>query len=86
MSDKTTTPNETNDAAPNQPPTEALAVVRIEGQEIPLNCAIAADDNLLKAALSPHYPSIQNASITRETVKGTMTVSIVKRAQQKGRI
>ena len=60
------------------------AVVKIEGQEFPLDVCIAADDNLLKAALSPHYPSIKNASISRETRAGQMIVSIVKKAEHKG--
>jgi hypothetical protein len=50
------------------------AIVKIEGQEFPLDVAIAADDNLLKAALTPHYPSIKNAQITRETRAGQMIV------------
>ncbi len=62
----------------------ATAVVKIEGQEFPLDVAIAADDNLLKAALSPHYPSIKNAQISRETRAGQMIVSIVKKAEHKG--
>ena len=69
------------------PETEAVAataIVKIEGQEFPLDVAIAADDNLLKAALSPHYPSIKNAQISRETRAGQMIVSIVKKAEHKG--
>ncbi len=62
----------------------ATAIVKIEGQEFPLDVAIAADDNLLKAALSPHYPSIKNASISRETRAGQIIVSIVKKAEHKG--
>lgn len=62
----------------------ASAVVKIEGQEFPLPTSIAADDELLKAALSPHYPSIKNAQISRETRAGQMIVSIVKRAEHKG--
>jgi len=62
----------------------ASAVVKIEGQEFPLPASIAADDELLKAALSPHYPSIKNAQIARETRAGQMIVSIVKRAEHKG--
>lgn len=60
------------------------AVVKIEGQEFPLPVSVAADDELLKAALSPHYPSIKNAQISRETRAGQMIVSIVKRAEHKG--
>ena len=64
--------------------TATTAIVKIEGQEFPLDAAIAADDNLLKAALSPHYPSIKNANISRETRAGQMIVSIVKKAEHKG--
>ena len=60
------------------------AVVKIEGQEFPLPVSIAGDDELLKAALSPHYPSIKNAQISRETRAGQMIVSIVKKAEHKG--
>ena len=60
------------------------AVVKIEGQEFPLDVAIAEKDDLLKAALSPHYPSIKNAQISRETRAGQMIVSIVKKAEHKG--
>jgi hypothetical protein len=60
------------------------AVVKIEGQEFPLPVSVAASDELLKAALSPHYPSIKNAQISRETRAGQMIVSIVKRAEHKG--
>lgn len=41
----------------------ASAVVKIEGQEFPLPVSVAANDELLKAALSPHYPSME-ASIS----------------------
>lgn len=64
--------------------TATTAIVKIEGQEFPLDVAIAADDDLLKAALSPHYPSIKNAQISRETRAGQMIVSIVKKAEHKG--
>lgn len=65
--------------------TVTTAIIKIEGQEIPLDAAIASDDNLLKTALSPHYPSIKNAQITRETTAtGEMIVSIVKKAEHKG--
>lgn len=60
------------------------AIVKIEGQEFPLDVAIAEKDELLKTALSPHYPSIKNAQISRETRAGQMIVSIVKKAEHKG--
>ena len=63
---------------------DPVAVIKIEGQEFPLHASIASDDNLLKTALSPHYPSIRNAQITRETRAGQLIVSIVKRAEHKG--
>ncbi len=62
------------------------AIIKIEGQEIPLAGSLAADDGLLKAALSPYYPSIKNAQISRETLmSGQMIVSIVKKAEHKGK-
>jgi hypothetical protein len=60
------------------------AIVKIEGQEFPLDARVAEKDDLLKAALSPHYPSIKNAQISRETRAGQMIVSIVKKAEHKG--
>jgi hypothetical protein len=71
--------NETTEA------TATTATVKIEGQEFPLDIAIASDDHLLKTALGPHYPSIKNAQISRETRAGQLIVSIVKRAEHKGR-
>jgi len=64
--------------------TQQLAVIKIEGQEFPLPVSVASNDDLLKTALSPHYPSIKNAQISRETRAGQMIVSIVKRAEHKG--
>lgn len=79
------TANDSEAANPQETETVATsAVIKIEGQEFPLDVAIASDDNLLKTALSPHYPSIKNASITRETRLGEMIVSIVKKAEHKG--
>ena len=75
---------EKNEEAEPTTAAATTAVVKIEGQEFPLDARVAADDNLLKAALSPHYPSIKNAQISRETRAGQMIVSIVKRAEHKG--
>lgn len=72
------------EAAPAEAAAAATAVVKIEGQEFPLDARVAEKDELLKAALSPHYPSIKNAQITRETRAGQMIVSVVKRAEHKG--
>ncbi len=80
-----TATKETANAKPQENELSASeAVIKIEGQEFPLDVVIAADDNLLKAALSPHYPSIKNANISREIRAGQMIVSIVKKAEHKG--
>lgn len=86
--EETATPAANNEtpAENSRETTATTAVVKIEGQEFPLDVAIAADDNLLKTALSPHYPSIKNAQISRETVEpGQLIVSIVKKAEHKGK-
>lgn len=64
--------------------TEAMAVIKIEGQEFELETALAQDDKLLKTVLQPHFSSVENANITRETKDGRLTVTIVKKAQHKG--
>lgn len=91
VTNETTATEETTNAAetaeieePNAEAEPTTAFVKIEGQEFPLDLAIAKDDNLLKVALSPHYPSIKNAQISRETRAGQMIVSIVKKAEHKG--
>ncbi len=73
------TQNEAADAVP-----ASTAIIKIEGQELPLDVKIAADDNLLRAALSPYYPSIKNAQISRETRSQQLIVSVVKKAEHKG--
>ncbi|MEP6903421.1 MAG: hypothetical protein ABJA66_16970 [Actinomycetota bacterium] len=57
---------ENNNQAADAP--SATAIIKIEGQEFPLDVKIAADDNLLKTALSPHYPSIKNAQVSKRKV------------------
>lgn len=64
--------------------TEIMAVIKIEGQEFPLEAVLAEDDKMLKTVLQPHFSSIENANITREVKNGQLIVSIVKRAQHKG--
>lgn len=64
--------------------TEKIAVIKIEGQEFPLEAVLAEDDRILKTVLQPHFSSIENANITREVKNGQLIVSIVKRAQHKG--
>jgi hypothetical protein len=67
---------------PVSPAPEAL--VRIEGQEIPLKEEIVASDALLKKVLRPYYPAIMNASITRRREGERLIATIVKRADYKG--
>ena len=64
--------------------TEKMAVIKIEGQEFPLETVLAEDDKMLKTVLQPHFSSVENANITREVKNGQLIVSIVKRAQHKG--
>ncbi len=64
--------------------TEAMAVIKIEGQEFELETALAQDDKLLKTVLQPHFSSMENANITRDVKDGKLTVTIVKKAQHKG--
>ena len=64
--------------------TEKMAVIKIEGQEFPLEAILAEDDKMLKTVLQPHFSSVENANITREVKNGQLIVSIVKRAQHKG--
>lgn len=64
--------------------TERTAIIKIEGQELELEAALAQDDKMLKAVLQPYYSSVENATITRDVKEGKLTVSIVKKAQHKG--
>jgi hypothetical protein len=65
--------------------TEPKATIKIEGQEFELETVIANDDKLLKTVLQPHFSSVENATVTREVKNGKLTVSIVKKAQYKGK-
>ena len=65
--------------------TEPKATIKIEGQEFELETVLAEDDKLLKTVLQPHFSSVENASITREVKNGKLIVSIVKKAQYKGK-
>jgi hypothetical protein len=63
---------------------EKMATIKIEGQEFELEAELAQDDKMLKTVLQPHYSSVENANITRETKDGKLTVTVVKKAQHKG--
>lgn len=64
--------------------TERTAIIKIEGQEIEIEAALAGDDKMLKAVLQPYYSSVENATITRDVKEGKLIVTIVKKAQHKG--
>jgi hypothetical protein len=81
----TATTSETQPAPP--PPAETStgkAIVKIEGQDVPIAERIAADDTLLKKALRRYYHSINNSTITRKREGGTLIVTVVKRSDYKG--
>jgi hypothetical protein len=61
-----------------------MALIKIDGSELPLDDAIASDDAMLKQALTPYYPGVANSDIKRTTENGQMIVTVVKRAGSKG--
>ena len=58
----------------------------IEGQQIPLDEAIALDDNTLKTAISVYFPEYANADIKRQTTDDTVSIQLVKKAGTKGNV
>lgn len=61
--------------------------VRYDGRDIPMDAAIACDDDLLKQALMPHLGAeIANATISREGEGRQMVVTLTKRAGPKGAV
>jgi hypothetical protein len=64
-----------------------MATVKFEGQSIPVDDEIAADDKLLRDALAMTWPDAKNATFTRtgggETGK-PLTVLVTKKAGTKG--
>lgn len=76
--------NSGNGGAAENLVTERMAIIKIEGQDLELEAALAEDDKMLKAVLQPYYSSVENATITRDVKEGKLTVTIVKKAQHKG--
>lgn len=62
----------------------ALVKLSADGQELSLPDSIANDDAQLKAALTPFYPEMANATIRRETLGGEIIVTMTKQAGTKG--
>jgi hypothetical protein len=64
-----------------------MPILKIDGQELELDEAMAASDELLRQGLAPFYPFMQNALIERKTDKdGQLVIEVVKRAGTKGAI
>lgn len=62
-----------------------MPILKIDGQELELDEAMAASDELLRQGLAPFYPFMQNALIERKTDKdGQLVIEVVKRAGTKG--
>jgi hypothetical protein len=62
----------------------AQIILSGDGMTIELEDEIARNDELLKRALSPHYPDLANALISREQKEGLLKVTVSKRAGPKG--
>lgn len=58
--------------------------VFVEGQTIPVPEDIGSNDESVKRALTPFYPEVANAMITRTEKDGITTITVVKKAGSKG--
>lgn len=64
-----------------------MAIVNIDGKTITLPDEIARSEKLVKAAIAPHYPGVENAQIQiaePATAGGPVVVTVTKRATPKG--
>src|SRR5262245_32253241 len=61
-----------------------MATVVIEGQEVEIEDEIAKDDEMLRTALKTAWPDAANATFTRKTEDGVLTVRVQKKAGTKG--
>lgn len=61
-------------------------IAHIEGQQIPLDEAIASDENTLKTAISVYFPEYANAEIERQTTDDTVSIRLIKKAGTKGNL
>jgi hypothetical protein len=62
----------------------ALIKITTDGSEFEVADEIARDDQRLREALTPFYPELANAEITRSEQEGKLIVTMVKRAGTKG--
>ena len=58
--------------------------VVVDGQTFDLPAEYAADVKLVRAVLTPFYPGAADATITRTSKDGVMTITITKQAGRKG--
>ena len=59
-------------------------IINIEGQRIPVDAAIGANDDLVRKTLAPIYPQVSTASITRTAEGETTVIQVIKKAGTKG--
>jgi nitrate reductase NapAB chaperone NapD len=62
----------------------ALVKISTDGKEFEVKDDIARDDRRLREALTPFYPEMANAEITRTENDGKLVVEMAKRAGTKG--
>jgi hypothetical protein len=62
----------------------ALIKISTDGTEFEVKDDIARDDQRLREALTPFYPEMANAEITRSEQDGRLIVTMAKRAGTKG--
>ncbi len=62
----------------------ALIKISTDGVEFEVKDDIARDDQRLREALTPFYPEMANAEITRSEQDGRLIVTMAKRAGTKG--
>ena len=62
----------------------ALIKISTDGVEFDVKDDIARDDQRLREALTPFYPEMANAEITRSEQDGKLIVTMAKRAGTKG--
>ncbi|MFN6474028.1 MAG: hypothetical protein RMY36_030735 [Nostoc sp. SerVER01] len=61
-----------------------MAIIKIDGQDITIDDAIAQNDEDLKKVIVPFYPQLANAEIKRETTAQGLVVRMIKQAGLKG--
>ncbi|HKX30635.1 MAG TPA: hypothetical protein VJ302_23300 [Blastocatellia bacterium] len=63
-----------------------MPIIEIEGQQIEVGDEIAGNDEAIRALLKPTWPDAANATLTRTTKEGVLTIKVTKKAGTKGAI